>query len=64
MLVRGDEESTWSEVQLLLPSDGVNQDRFGICVSVSGDILAVGSSYHDSTGCVCIHEEYLHIANA
>ena len=64
-----DDGSVWSEVQKLLPSDGAGQDTFGSSVSVYAGILAVGSSLHDSehgidSGYICIHEEYLHIANA
>ena len=33
----------WSEVQILAVSDGAASDNFGVSVSVSGDMLAVGA---------------------
>jgi len=37
----------WTEVQKLTASDGVGHDRFGTCVSLSGDRIAVGAPGDD-----------------
>lgn len=38
----------WEETQKLIPSDTATDDRFGESVSVSGDIVLVGSSFIDA----------------
>jgi hypothetical protein len=40
-----------SQLQRLAPSDGADQDRFGLDVSLSGDTLMIGASLDDD-GCV------------
>ncbi|MBL1218387.1 MAG: hypothetical protein D8M59_12935 [Planctomycetes bacterium] len=46
----------WSMEAKLLASDGVPEDRFGISVSVSGDVLIVGANYDDSrTGAAYVY---------
>lgn len=42
--------STWVEEQKLTPGDGAGGDSFGFSVSVSGDVVVVGSSLHDASG--------------
>jgi hypothetical protein len=42
--------SAWSEAQKLVASDGRRGDLFGIAVSISGDTLAVGASFDDTSG--------------
>ena len=41
---------SWSEAQKLVASDGAVNDYFGYVVSVSGDVLAVGSVFDDDKG--------------
>ncbi|NNF01655.1 MAG: hypothetical protein HKN22_03145, partial [Bacteroidia bacterium] len=53
--------SAWTESQQLTPSDGNNDDRFGIAVSVSGKRIAVGANLGDrdatvNTGAVYIFD--------
>jgi hypothetical protein len=40
----------WTEQAKLLPSDGVNSDRFGIAVALDGDTALVGADYDDDNG--------------
>jgi hypothetical protein len=42
--------STWVERAKLLPSDGLEDDRFGARVSVSGDVAVVGAGFGDDNG--------------
>ena len=42
--------AAWSEGQKLVASDGRRGDLFGIAVSISGDTLAVGASFDDTSG--------------
>ena len=39
--------TTWSQQQILVASDGVEGDRFGWSVGVSGDTAVVGAPYKD-----------------
>jgi hypothetical protein len=41
---------TWDEESKLLASDGEEWDRFGQCVSVSGDVAVIGAPYDDDMG--------------
>jgi hypothetical protein len=40
--------SSWTEQQKLLASDGAAQDRFGQCVSISGDTAVIGAVNDDN----------------
>jgi cysteine-rich repeat protein len=42
--------SVWEQEQKLLASDGAAEDRFGVSVSVSGDVAVVGAGLDDVTG--------------
>jgi hypothetical protein len=42
--------NSWEQVAKLLASDGAEGDRFGYCVSVSGDYAIVGAYYDDDNG--------------
>ena len=44
------QESSWIEIQELLPSDVGADDRFGCSVSISGDLAVIGASEHDENG--------------
>lgn len=37
------QSGVWTQVQLIAPADGLPGDRFGSCVSISGDNLVVGA---------------------
>jgi hypothetical protein len=41
--------TTWTEQQMLVPSDGAAADRFGFSVALSGDTLVVGAYRDDTT---------------
>ncbi len=41
------DETTWSESQILIPFDGINNDQFGTSVSLSGTRLLVGARNDD-----------------
>ena len=41
------EANTWSQQGILVPSDGANNDAFGISVSISNNVIVVGSYYED-----------------
>ncbi|RMF74839.1 MAG: hypothetical protein D6744_14110, partial [Planctomycetota bacterium] len=38
----------WGQVAKLLPPDGSSGDRFGTCVAIEGDLIAVGAPKHDA----------------
>jgi hypothetical protein len=40
----------WTQQQKLLSSDGVDGDRFGCSISLSGDIALIGAYFHDHMG--------------
>jgi hypothetical protein len=42
--------SSWVEEQKLLASDGASRDRFGLAVSISGDVALVGAVTDDDKG--------------
>ena len=42
--------NSWTQVAKLLPSDAVATDEIGISVSISGDVIAVGSHLDDDHG--------------
>ncbi len=42
------EGESWTQQDKLLASDGDSIDRFGWCVSISGDYAIVGAHWHDS----------------
>jgi hypothetical protein len=44
------QDGTWSQTQKLTASDGAGGDRFGVSVSVSGDVALVGALYDDDRG--------------
>jgi hypothetical protein len=39
--------NTWAEQQKITPGDADANDEFGICVSISGDTVMIGSKYDD-----------------
>ena len=39
--------TSWAEEDILLPSDGAAEDRFGISVSISGDCVVAGAHQND-----------------
>lgn len=55
--------NTWSEALVLHPDGGAAGDRFGASVALAGDLLAVGSPYHDQpaadAGAVYVYERAL-----
>ena len=42
--------TTGQQIAKLLPNDGAWQDRFGICVEISGNMAIVGASRNDDNG--------------
>ncbi len=44
------ESDLWAFEQKLTPGDGMAGDRFGFSVGVKGDVIVIGSLFHDSMG--------------
>lgn len=42
--------SSWIQTARLRPSDGGSADQFGNSVGISGDVIVVGSEFHDTDG--------------
>jgi hypothetical protein len=56
--------SSWIQTAQLRPSDGGSADQFGNSVGVSGDVIVVGSEFHDTAagnnaGAVYVYEKIL-----
>lgn len=52
--------ATWVEESKLLPSDGLEQDKFGVAVGLSGDVAVVGSYWHEHSGITDAGAAYLY----
>ncbi|GAA0712063.1 hypothetical protein GCM10009430_02110 [Aquimarina litoralis] len=47
---------TWTEVAIFEPSDGSSGDRYGVSVSIEGDLVLVGARDGCTGGCAYVYE--------